>query len=204
LELALRRSRSRDELESALRSAAEESDRLSRLAEDLLVLTRAQHGQLPIRPSRASVQAILDRTVRAFENRASRKSITISRIDVDRVEAELDPDRIEQALSNLLDNALRHTPPGGRISVVTSIEGDTMSITVSDTGEGFSEPFLGQAFEAFARADGGRGRSEGGTGLGLAIVRAIAEAHGGSAMASNTEAGGASIRLELPLYGPPM
>jgi two-component system OmpR family sensor kinase len=202
LDLALRRARTPEELEAALRSAAEESDRLNRLAEDLLVLARADHGQLPIRRQATDVAALIDRLAAGFEGAAAGKGVSIERRYAADIQAIIDPDRIGQALSNLLDNALRHTPEGGAITVAVSGGAQDITISVSDTGDGFPGSFLGEAFEAFARADEGRGRAEGATGLGLAIVRAIAEAHGGVAIAANIEGGGASVTLVVPAERP--
>ena len=112
--------------------------------------------------------------------------------------ADLDPLRIRQALGNLLDNALRHTPPGGRVAVSVARENGGLSVAVRDTGEGFPESFLPSAFLPFARPEGARSRHGGGTGLGLAIVRAIAEAHGGEVKARNNPDGGASVELHFP------
>jgi signal transduction histidine kinase len=112
--------------------------------------------------------------------------------------ATVDPLRIRQALGNLLDNAIDHTPPGGRISLVAAAVDGAVTFEVSDTGPGFPAGFLPRAFEPFARPDTSRSRLDGGTGLGLAIVRAVAEAHGGSAEARNRPEGGASVLLRIP------
>ena len=112
--------------------------------------------------------------------------------------AELDAVRIRQALGNLVDNAIRQTPPMGTVTVRAARENGALRLEVRDSGPGFPEGFLPVAFEPFARPDLGRSRPEGGTGLGLAIVRAVAEAHGGRAEVSNAEGGGASVVLRIP------
>jgi signal transduction histidine kinase len=112
--------------------------------------------------------------------------------------ASLDPLRIRQAVGNLLDNALRHTPPGGKVTVEAARADGFLSMHVRDTGEGFPAAFLPVAFEPFARPDAWRSRTDGGTGLGLAIVRAVAEAHGGTAEARNHPDGGASVTVRIP------
>jgi two-component system sensor histidine kinase BaeS len=114
------------------------------------------------------------------------------------VHARIDPDRMRQALGNLVDNALRHTPPGGRVTVDASGREGMLSIAVSDTGEGFASSFLPHAFEAFTRVDASRSRPAGGAGLGLAIARAIAEAHGGTVEARNREGAGAIVVFRVP------
>ena len=198
LELALRRSKDSDELERVVRSAAEETEALARLAEDLLVLARADRGRLPVRREAVDMSQLIRSAVEAFTPTAAARGVDIdSRVTaVDRV--SLDPLRIRQAVGNLLDNALRHTPPGGRVAIDVSHEDGALALEVSDSGPGFSPGFLPQVFEPFARPDPSRSRSEGGTGLGLAIVRAIAEAHGGVAEAGNRRQGGARVVLRIP------
>jgi signal transduction histidine kinase len=110
----------------------------------------------------------------------------------------LDPLRIRQALGNLLDNAVRHTPPGGWVAVEATRDDGALTLVVTDSGPGFPQAFLPQAFEPFARPSPSRARSQGGTGLGLAIVRAVAEAHGGVAVAGNGHQGGARVTLRIP------
>lgn len=200
LELALRRPRSPAELEAALRSAADETDRLSQLAEDLLVLARADQGRLPVRRERVRAGAVLDGAADRFALRAQQSG---RRIVVDAA-ADLhlsgDPLRLEQALGNLVENALRHG--GGAIQLVAVAPADgTVELHVLDEGPGFPENFLGQAFDRFSR--GGNARSGGGTGagLGLAIVDVIARAHGGSAHAGNRPAGGADVWLSIAASG---
>jgi heavy metal sensor kinase len=198
LDLALRRARSPSELVDALRSAAEETDRLTRLAEDLLLLASVDGGRLPMRREDVDVAGLVRETVESFSGRAASLGVGLEASVEEGVRARLDPARIRQALGDLIDNALRHTPRGGRVTVETSMGTGTLSIVVADTGEGFASSFLPNAFEAFTRADVSRSRSAGGAGLGLAIVRAVAEAHGGKVEASNRGDGGAVVVLRLP------
>jgi two-component system, OmpR family, sensor kinase len=184
LELALRRPRSAEELERAVRSAAAETQRLARLAEDLLALARSDRGGLPLR--RAPVQAgdVVARFADATE------------VDVpEELELSADRARLEQALGNLVANALEH----GREPIrLTALERDgRVEFHVSDEGPGFPPGFLPRAFERFSRAD--EARTAGGAGLGLAIADAIARAHGGSAHAANRDGGGADVWLSIPL-----
>jgi two-component system, OmpR family, sensor kinase len=198
LDLALRRARSRGELEAAVRSAADESDRLARLAEDLLVLARADRGRLPVRRERVALAPVVSAAIEGYSRRAESAGVTLEARVRDGLEASVDPLRLRQALGNLIDNALRHTGRGGRISVRLGLEDGTLLLEVRDTGEGFPEPFLAMAFEPFARPDPSRSREDGAAGLGLAIVRAVAEAHGGSARAANDPRGGASVTVRIP------
>jgi two-component system OmpR family sensor kinase len=198
LELALRRSRTSEELVGSLRSAAEETDRLSRLAEDLLVLARAEGGRLPVRREELDLAALVRAAMDASSGRASDRGVSLEARLQGGLAARVDPQRIRQAVENLLDNALRHTPRDGRVTVELVSEDGDLSITVEDTGNGFPASFLPEAFEPFARADPSRARGDGGAGLGLAIVRAVAEAHGGSVEARNRPEGGAIVILRIP------
>jgi two-component system OmpR family sensor kinase len=199
LELALRSGRGADELRAALESAAEETDRLVQLAEDLLVLARSdQGGGLPLRPEPADARDVLDAVAGRFLGRAGRQHAELAVTAGEGLRIEADRLRLEQAVGNLVDNALRHG--GRRIELAAEDRGERVALAVRDDGAGFPEEFLDTAFERFTRADSARGR--GGTGLGLAIVAAIVRAHGGSAGARNLPGGGAEVWIELP-GGPP-
>jgi signal transduction histidine kinase len=198
LDLALRRSRTADELERALRSAAEETDRLARLAEDLLVLARADRGRLPIRREPVDVARMVGGTVDTFAARASERGVGIDVRVPEELRADVDELRMRQALGNLLDNGLRYVPSGGRMRVAAERHDGSLRLEVRDTGPGFPPEFLPVAFEAFARPDASRSRPGGGTGLGLAIVAAVAEAHGGTVEADNLPGGGAVVVLSIP------
>ena len=198
LELALRRSRTPDELEAALRSAAVETDRLTSLAEDLLVLARAADGRLPIRRNDVELGPLVGDVVKRFAGRADERGIALATSGHLDGTARVDEARLRQALGNLIENALIHTPPGGRITVGLTRSDGSVLIAVADTGDGFPPGFLDHAFEPFSRADAARSLDRGGTGLGLAIVRVVAEGHGGSVEARNTPGGGATVELTLP------
>lgn len=198
LELALRRARRTDELTTALRSAAAETDRLARLAEDLLILARTADGHVPLRKERLDVGQLLRDEVESFLGRARELGISLGFRVSEGVSADVDGTRLRQAIGNLIDNALRHTPSGGQVQVSLDTSDVGPAIEVADSGEGFSPEFLDHAFDPFSRSDPARSRTEGGAGLGLPIVRAIAEAHGGSVEATNRGEGGASVVLHLP------
>jgi heavy metal sensor kinase len=201
LDLARARARTPEELEAALRSASEETDRLARLADDLLVLARASGGRLPVRREPVDVEALLAATTETFSAAATGRGVEITTEVTDGLRADVDEVRLRQAIGNLLDNALRSTPPGGTVSVEASRRDGALRIEVRDTGEGFPPGSLPGVFEAFARTDASRGRGEGGAGLGLAIVRAVAEAHGGTVVAANEPEGGAVVTMSLALQG---
>jgi two-component system, OmpR family, sensor kinase len=193
LELALRHPRTPEQLEAALRSAAEETDRLSQLAEDLLVLARADQGRLPLRRERLAAAELLAGVGERQLRRAQRAGRRLE-VDADTgLELHGDRLRVEQALGNLVENALRHG--SGRIVLSAERQDGRVELHVRDEGPGFPEPFLGHAFERFSRAEAGRSSS--GAGLGLAIVDVIARAHRGTAHVANTP-DGTDVWLSLP------
>ena len=186
LELALSRGRTREELTAALRSAAEETDRLVALAEDLLVIARSDQGQLPIRAEELRAAEVL---ARVRDRHAPEATVDPG---ADGLVVRADPLRLEQALGNLLDNARRH---GGKAIALSAEPRDgAVRLHVRDDGPGLPDGLA--AFERFTRGDSARGR--GGAGLGLAIVAAVARAHGGDAGAANRAEGGADVWIELP------
>jgi two-component system, OmpR family, sensor kinase len=193
LELALRRTRTREELEAALRSAAEESERLSQLAEDLLVLARSHGGRLPVRRERLAVAELLADVRERYARRAAEAYRPLETRAENGLELSVDRLRAEQALGNLVENALRHGR--GRILVHARRQADRVELHVRDEGPGFSQGFVRHAFEPFTRDD--PARLGPGAGLGLAIVDVIARAHGGTAHVANRD-GGADAWLELP------
>ncbi len=194
LELALREGRTPEELREAVASAAGESDRLVQLAEDLLVLARADEGRLPVRPEPLDAGELLATTARRFEARASESGRELRVETTDGVAVHADRLRAEQALANLVDNALRYGE--GSVELLAERAGAGVRLHVLDRGPGFDPALDGRAFDRFTRGD--RARSRGGTGLGLAIVDAIARSHGHSAGAGERDGGGADVWIELP------
>jgi hypothetical protein len=196
LDLALLRARTPQELEEALRNASQETDRLARLAEDLLVLARMERGHVPVNRAEVSVQDLLEQVAATYADRARAAGARIE-LALSPDTASVDPVRVRQAVENLLDNALRHTRPGGVISLHAARDGDTLRITVDDPGPGFPEAVLDRAFEPFVRSEAGAGEDGPRLGLGLAIVQAVADAHEGVATAENPPEGGARVTLLL-------
>jgi two-component system OmpR family sensor kinase len=194
LELALRNPRSHAELEQALRSAAAETDRLAQLAEDLLVLARSDQGRLPLRRAPVSVHGVLSGVAARFGRRAEEAGRAIEVDAADGLVVPADAVRLEQALGNLVENALRHGEGSIRLSAV---EGDgRVEMHVLDEGGGIPPEFVPRAFERFTRAD--QSRAGAGAGLGLAIAQVIAQAHDGFARAANRPEGGADVWLSIP------
>ena len=192
VDLALAGDRSKAELEAALRSVSEETDRLTRLAENLLVLARSDVGRLPLSREPVDLAALAERVAARFAARAAGAGRSLAvEAGAARERVSADPLRLEQALTNLLDNALRYGAGGVRVRVVA---GESAELHVTDEGAGFPEPLRGRAFDRFARSDEGRHR--GGAGLGLSIVAAIARAHGGAVGAE-----GGDVWVSLPANG---
>ena len=193
LEIALRRPRPRGELEAALRSAAEETERLTRLAADLLLIARSDQDQLPLRREQVVAGTLLQAVADRFAVRAGEHGRTISVSAADSLAVDADPSHVEQALGNLIENALSHG--AGAIELSAFGRGDLVELHVTDEGPGLPAAFLPRAFDRFSRAD--EARSRGGTGLGLSIVELIARAHGGEAGAANRPGGGADVWITL-------
>jgi signal transduction histidine kinase len=192
VELALETPRTRGQLETALREVGIETDRLSQLAADLLLLARSDKGKLPLRLEEVALGELFEGVTARFDRRA-RDDRRRFEVNVAQIKVRVDRLRLEQALGNLVENSLRHG--AGTIRLTATDDDGTLELHVADDGPGFPAGFAPHAFERFSRAEQSRG--EGGTGLGLAIVAAIASAHGGRAevMAS---ARGADIRLRIP------
>jgi signal transduction histidine kinase len=203
LELAARPGRGLAELTAAVGDAKAEAERLSRLTDDLLLLARSDEDRLSLRLERTDIGALLTASAGLAGSRLAAAGLGC-RVDVPPGTcADVDPDRIRQAVDNLIGNALRFAPRGSVIVLTARATGPDLDIEVSDDGPGFPAGFLPHAFERFARPDSGRSPDDGGAGLGLAIVRAIAAAHGGMAAARNKPGGGAVVRLHLPSAGGP-
>jgi signal transduction histidine kinase len=194
LELALAEGRSPQELRAALASAAEETDRLSQLSDDLLTIAQTERGELPLRLAGLNLVEVLDGVRRRFARRAEERARGIELSVPAGLALDADRHRLDQAVGSMVDNALRYG--AGPIEVEAAAAGGTVEIHVLDRGVGFPEDFVGRAFERFSRASASS--RDGGSGLGLAIVRTVARAHGGDAYAANRPGGGADVWLALP------
>ncbi len=199
LELALRRPRQADEYQRVVESTLEEVARLSRITEDLLVLARSDSGAMEPRLESLEVGAVVSRVMDRLRGRAEEKGVALRlRADGEAV-VTADPGLLGQVVWNLVDNGIKFTPTGGEVAVSVAVEGDQLSLRVSDSGPGFLHPEL--AFRRFFREDPARThvRPTDGTGLGLAIVEAVAKAHGGWAEARNLAEGGAEVVVRVPV-----
>lgn len=204
LELAGKPSRTREELIAAVHAAAEETDRLARLTEGLLLLAREQDERF-LHRERVAVHAVLEAAAAGFAVRAQeRHARLLVEVRPDDLTATWDQDLVRQVVANLVDNALRygcsadHERPASVIRVTAAGFAGRVVLCVRDDGPGFPKDFLPHAFEQFSRADTARSSAGGGAGLGLSIVELITRVHGGQARVANLPEGGAEITVEIP------
>jgi len=177
----------------------DETKRLNRLVDDLRTLSLSDAGELHLNRSRISPQELLDRSAAARKSEANSKNISLEvETSPGLPEVNVDADRMTQVLVNLLDNALRYTPEGGRVTLSGTQIPDGVAITVKDNGPGIPEVDLPYVFDRFYRGDKSRGREEGGSGLGLAIARSLIESQGGRIRAESQVGEGAAFIIELP------
>jgi signal transduction histidine kinase len=182
--------------ERYMRIVTEETYRLEHVIGDLLDLARLEGGGTTMRRERVELDMIFDRVAERHERELSERGIQlVHALDADAEHVVGDPDRLEQALQNLVANALRFTPDDGRIALSTSVVDDSVRITVADTGPGIPPDHLPLIFDRFSKVDASR-KAAGGSGLGLSIVKAIIERHGGRISARND--GGAVFEIILP------
>ena len=173
---------------------------LSRLVEDLGLLaeTEAQDFRLDREP--VSIGDAMRGSLEAFRRKAEAKGVIIKEeIPADLPLVDLDRTRVSQVVGNLLENAIRHTPSGGHVTVSARAEGSKVSVTIADSGEGMPAEVLPYIFERFYRVDPSRARTTGGTGLGLTIAKQLVEAHGGAIRAESAEGQGTRFVFDLPL-----
>jgi signal transduction histidine kinase len=176
---------------------------LNRLVDDLRTLANAEAGQLTLEKASVDLTELCRRQVGALQLRAAEQGVilTIAARAGASIWVEADSQRLDQVLLNLLDNALRHTPPGGAVTLDLHCHQSEVFVTVSDDGQGIAAADLPHVFDRFYRGDRSRNRTTGGTGLGLAIARQLVEAHGGRIWVDSPPPGaarGAEFGLMLP------
>jgi signal transduction histidine kinase len=169
---------------------------LSRLVDDLFELARIDSGALSFELEETRVAAVVESALRLAGPEASNRHVELLAYLDSKATARVEPDKIQRVLSNLLTNALRHTPSDGSVAVHVERRPDDILVRVEDTGSGLPAEALGRMFERFWRAD--RARTADGAGLGLAIARGLVEAHGGQIWAENRAQGGARVLFTLP------
>ncbi len=176
---------------------------LSRLVEDLRLLSQADAGMLTLEFQVRDLTQLVAEQAEALKAAADRRGVELkTELTADLPLVKLDVARLGQVLHNLFDNALRHTPEGGRITIRVAPEDDGLKLEVSDTGDGILAEHLPHVFDRFYRVDTARARESGGSGLGLAIARSIVEAHGGRihAESAGVAGQGSTFVVHLPVY----
>ncbi len=187
------------ELRETIGSALEEAERLSRIVEQLLEMSRLEAGEILVERTRFDFTEMTRTTVDQMRLLAEEKNLELRFESTKPVEFEGDPLRLKQIVVNLVDNAIKYTPSGGSVSVSTFPQNGRVVLEVADTGIGVPNDATSQIFDRFFRVDKARSRQLGGTGLGLAIVKSICTAYNGSVTVRSAEGTGAIFRVELPL-----
>ena len=179
------------------------TQRLGRLAQDITAVSRAEEHLTRIHPVPTTTGTLVTTAVDAVREQYDSKGVALQVDVAESAPVTADPDRLGQVLANLLDNALRHTPAGGTVTVATrTVDRNRGEIAVTDTGSGIAPDHLDHLFDRFYRADTARDRNHGGSGIGLTIARALVEAHDGRIRAHSDGPGrGARFTLELPMTG---
>ena len=193
-------------LEPGLRSDLERMERNARIllaqVNDLLDLARLDAGRMGLRFVRADLAHLVRLEASRFENLAAERGIAFEVEARGPVPAELDEEKLRRIVANLLANAFKFTPSGGRVRMRLSAADDEATVEVGDSGPGVAEPLRESVFERFRQVEGGTGRPKAGTGLGLAIVKEFALLHGGRVVLDASPAGGARFRVSLPTRAP--
>lgn len=177
--------------------------RLARLSQDIAAVSRAEEGRLRVDPTPTDPRVLVAEAAASARSAFDAKGVTLAVVTAPTPAVLVDTERMAQVLGNLLDNALRHTPAGGTVTLGTGLPDPRwVEITVADTGEGIDPEALGHVFDRFYRADVARSRDRGGSGIGLTISRALVEAHGGGISARSPGPGaGATFTVRLPAAG---
>ena len=195
-EAALRGAATADEQREALAGCVEECDRVMGMLDALMDLAEAEAGTMPLRRRAVDLAEIVRDAVELYAGAAEAKGVRLSAPVDTPLPTTGDQHRLAQAIANLIDNAVKYTPPGGTVTADVERSGDELVVRVADTGIGIEPHELGRIWDRLYRGD--RSRSERGLGLGLSLVKAIAEAHGGRATADSTPGGGSRFELHLP------
>jgi signal transduction histidine kinase len=176
-----------------------QTERLGRLVDQLLDLSRLESGEVPLHPGTFALAPLVERVASEIAVGRSVDDIELRDDVPERLLVHADEERVHQVLFNLVDNAVRFTPPGGTVTVSAELDADRVVVTVADTGVGVGAEHLPRLFERFYRADPARSRDDGGgTGIGLAIARSIVEGHGGRITAESEPGRGATFTFDLP------
>jgi two-component system, OmpR family, sensor histidine kinase BaeS len=179
----------------------DQTRRLVRFSDDVAALAQAEEGHAAIAPTSVAPETLVSTAVAAAADRFAAKGVTLrAQVSAKLPRLRADPQRIGQVLANLIDNALRHTPPGGRVDVCATADNGQLTLAVTDSGDGIAAEHLPHVFERFYRVDSARGRDRGGAGIGLSIAKALAEAHHGHITATSAGPGtGTTFTVTLPI-----
>jgi two-component system heavy metal sensor histidine kinase CusS len=203
VEVALGRARSVDEYRDTLESCLEEYGRLSRLIDAMLFIARAENPRTQIAKEPVDVNRELERVREFFELPAAEAGIQLMVNCPPETVAEMDRTLFQRAVSNLVGNAIRYTPQGGRVAIAANRQNGELHVEVSDTGRGIAAEDLPHVFDRFFRADPARSTASGNVGLGLAIVKSIVSLHGGTIAVQSRPASGTCVSIRLPAEIPP-
>jgi heavy metal sensor kinase len=219
IEVALRSPRDSGEYQRVLASALEEVESMTRLVDDLLLLSRADAGALRWGAEPVELDRLVEEVAKEGEILGRGKQVRVKIQGLEPLIVQGDGQRLKQLLRNLVDNGVKYTPPGGQVSLalravkretsnvkrmgseIGQAGGDLAEITVQDSGIGIPPEALPRIFERFYRVDPARSREAGGAGLGLCIARTIAEAHGGRIEVQSIPGAGSTFTIVLPLAG---
>ncbi len=180
-----------------------EAQHLQRLVDDLRTLSLADAGELPLMRQPLAPQQLLERAAAAYRAQALERNIALEvEAPVSLPAVEVDPERMAQVLGNLISNALRYTPSGGRITLTAAARDTSVMLQVADSGVGIAPDDLPYVFERFYRADASRHGNDGSSGLGLAIAKSLVEAHGGTIAVASTPGQGTTFTISLPVADP--
>ena len=198
LEVMIQQADGAPEAQERLGSVLEEVERLAKIVEGLFALSRLDAGEAQAEWVRVDLTKLAVTTAEQMSLLAEDKGITITSESAGEVVVQGDRGRLKQIVVNLLDNAIKYTPDGGKIFLRTTVRDGYAQLDVADTGVGIPASAIPRVFDRFFRVDKARSRAEGGAGIGLSIVKAIATAHGGSVAVTSVEGCGAQFRVSLP------
>jgi heavy metal sensor kinase len=197
LDVALRGDDLTHDARALLESVREEIGRMSRTVGNLLTLAEVDEGRLGLLPQRIGMRDAIEAAARPLRPLADAKHLQLD-LEGAACQAQADPQRLHQAISNFIDNAIKYAHPDGHVRVTAWCSDDEVGVTVADDGPGIPPEARAHIFDRFYRVDGARGRDDGGSGLGLAICREIAGAHGGRVWVESEEGAGSAFTLALP------
>ena len=197
LDVTLRGGELTHDARAVLQSVREEVGRMGRTVDNILTLAEVDEGRLGLLPRRVGIRDAIDAAVRPLQPLADAKRLQLD-VGGTGCQAQADPHRLHQAISNFVENAIKYTHPDGHVRVTAWCSAEEVGVTVADDGPGIPPEACAHIFDRFYRVDGSRGRDNGGSGLGLAICREIAGAHGGRVSVDSEEGAGSTFTLALP------